>query len=88
MHAVLAGARAGGGASDGTTDAAASPSAAVPRYELCFRSLLEGDSDVSFPCDAQGRVDIDALSEQARCDYLYARAVMGRVFERPRVRAH
>ena len=87
MHAVLAGARAGGDASD-ADDAEPTPSGAATRYELCFRSLLAGDPDVSFPCDAQGRVDIDALSEQARCDYLYARALMGRVFERPLLRAH
>ena len=87
MHAVLAGAREGGDASD-AADVEPKPPVAATRYELCFHSLLAGDPDVSFPCDAQGRVDIDALSEQARCDYLYARAVMGRLFDRPCVRAH
>ena len=87
MHAVLAAVREGGDASD-AAGAEPMPTAGATRYELCFQSLLAGDPDVSFPCDAQGRVDIDALSEQARCDYLYARAVMGRLFDRPCVRAH
>lgn len=57
-------------------------------FELCFHSLVDTHRAMSFPCDAAGQVDIDALSEQARHDYLYCRAVIGRVFGRPAVRAH
>lgn len=56
-------------------------------YELCFHSLLATESALSFPCDAHGRVDMDALSDRARADYLYARTVIGRVFRPPAIRA-
>lgn len=56
------------------------------RYELRFDSLFVEGRAMSFPCDATGRVDLDALSERARCNYLYARAVVGREFSTPAVR--
>jgi hypothetical protein len=34
--------------------------------------------ELVFPCDAQGRVQRDALADRARNNYLYARAVVGR----------
>lgn len=55
-------------------------------YELRFDSLFVEGRGLSFPCDAQGRVDLDALSERARSNYLYARAVVGREFGTPSVR--
>lgn len=55
-------------------------------YELRFDSLFVEGRGMSFPCDADGQVDIDALSERARCNYLYARAVVGREFRTPAVR--
>jgi len=58
------------------------------RYELCFRSFADPSFTFAFPCDADGRVDLDALSDEARHDYLYARTVIGRVFRPPAVRAH
>jgi hypothetical protein len=58
-----------------------------PRYELCFDSLI-GGCVYTFPCDSAGRVDLDALSDTARLDYLYARRVIGRVFRVPAVRPH
>jgi len=61
---------------------------ASPSYELCFRSVTEPGRAVSFPCDAAGRVDLDALTEQARRDYLFARTVVGHLFDRPAVRAN
>jgi hypothetical protein len=54
-------------------------------YQLRFRSLRRADWAVAFPCDAGGRVDIDALSEQARNDYFFARTVIGREFGAPQV---
>jgi hypothetical protein len=56
-------------------------------YELRFQSLFDEGRALSFPCDAQGRVDLDALSERARGNYLYARAVVGREFATPAVQA-
>ena len=57
------------------------------RFQLSFRSLVDGGPGCTFPCDAAGQVDIDALGEQARNAYLYARALIGREFSRPTVEA-
>jgi hypothetical protein len=54
-------------------------------YELRFRSLFQEGRGLSFPCDAHGRVELDALSERARTNYLYARAVVGREYATPSV---
>lgn len=56
------------------------------RYELRFQSLVASGRGYAFPCDPQGRVDLDCLSEQARNDYLYARAVVGRELAAPAVK--
>ncbi len=55
-------------------------------YELRFQSLFDEGRAFVFPCDAQGRVDLDSLSERARHNYLYARAVIGREVSMPSVR--
>ncbi|HJW11254.1 MAG TPA: hypothetical protein VJ598_05695 [Albitalea sp.] len=47
------------------------------QYELRFRSLFNEGRAYAFPCDAAGHVDMDALSDRARENYLYARAVIG-----------
>lgn len=54
-------------------------------YELRFRSLFDEGRAYAFPCDAQGHVDLDALSDRARDNYLYARTVVGREFATPAV---
>jgi len=46
-------------------------------YELRFQSLFNARRAYAFPCDASGRVDMDALSDRARNKYLFARAVVG-----------
>ena len=56
-------------------------------FELRFRSLFNEGRALTFPCDATGHVELDTLSERARANYLYARAVIGREFEFPAVRA-
>ena len=53
------------------------------RFELRFQSLFNTGRALSFPCDAAGQVDMDALSERQRESYLYARAVVGREFSLP-----
>lgn len=53
-------------------------------FQLCFRSLF-GGRGFAFPCDGDGRVRMDDLSEQARLNYLYARAMVGRELAAPAV---
>ena len=59
-------------------------SSSVAVFRLCFRSLFGGRGFV-FPCDACGRVNLDGLSEQARNNYFYARAMVGRELAAPAV---
>lgn len=54
-------------------------------YQLRFCSLFDPGRAFAFPCDATGRVDMDALSERARANYFYARTVVGREFTTPQV---
>lgn len=54
-------------------------------YELRFKSLFDEGRAYSFPCDVSGSVNMDALSERARNNYLYARAVIGRELAMPAV---
>jgi hypothetical protein len=58
---------------------------AVPPFELRFESLFHSGRALSFPCDARGQVELDALSERARRNYFYARTVVGREFATPTV---
>ena len=48
------------------------------RFEIRFRPILEGRTGYSFPCNRHGDVELDALGERARNDYLFARALVGR----------
>lgn len=52
-------------------------------YELRFESLFQAGRALAFPCDAQGGVRLDSLSERARQNYLFARAVVGREYASP-----
>jgi hypothetical protein len=52
-------------------------------YELRFESLFHSGRALAFPCDAQGSVPLDALSDRARQNYLFARAVVGREYATP-----
>ncbi|HSV70042.1 MAG TPA: hypothetical protein VLI72_08015 [Methylibium sp.] len=56
-------------------------------YELRFDSLFVEGRGLAFPCNAAGLVDIDRLSDRARRNYLYARAVIGREYRYPAVRS-
>jgi len=56
-------------------------------HVLWFRSLFREGHALAFPCDAQGRVDMDSLSERARNNYPYARTAVGREFAAPAVQA-
>ena len=54
-------------------------------FVLCFRSIFNTGRGYAFPCDANGRVDLDQLSERVRINYLYARAMVGRELGVPAV---
>ncbi len=66
-----------------STFAALAQSAA--NFHLRFQSLFNPGRALTFPCDERGQVELDALSERARQNYLYARAVVGRDFAVPAV---
>ena len=55
-------------------------------YELRFESLFHTGRALAFPCDAAGGVRLDALSERALQNYLFARAVVGRDYASPTIR--
>ncbi len=52
-------------------------------YELRFQSLFHAGRALAFPCNAQGDVYLDALTERARENYLFARAVVGHEYATP-----
>lgn len=56
---------------------------AAAAFFLRFGSLFDEGRALTFPCDAEGHVQLDTLSERARTNYLYARAVVGREFTAP-----
>lgn len=56
-------------------------------YELHFVNLFNAGRGYVFPCDAQGHVNLDALSERARLNYFYARVMVGRELSAPVARA-
>ena len=56
-------------------------------YQLCFRSLFHSGRGYAFPCDPAGQVDLDNMSERARNNYFYARAMVGRELSAPAVEA-
>jgi hypothetical protein len=53
------------------------------RYELRFTGLFNRGRGYAFPCDAQGHVDIDELTDRGRTNYLFARAVVGTELSAP-----
>ena len=59
--------------------------ATASRYQLCFRSLFHDGRGFAFPCDPTGQVDLDGMSERARNNYFYARAMVGRELSVPAV---
>ena len=61
------------------------PHLPLPRFELRFESLFNPGRGLAFPCDERGRVELDTLTERARSNYLYARAVVGREYATPAV---
>ncbi len=68
-----------------TTSISSDPAYAA--FELRFSSLFVEGRGYSFPCDAAGQVDLDALSERARNNFFFAHSVIGRDFAAPAVQA-
>lgn len=56
------------------------------QFELRFQSFFDSGRGFSFPCDREGRVDLDRLSDRARDNYLFARALVGRDLAVPAIR--
>ncbi len=54
-------------------------------FEVRFNSLFAEGRALAFPCDAQGRVDLNHLPNRARCNYLFARTMVGRDFSPPQL---
>ena len=54
-------------------------------HVIRYQPLSGREPELAFPCDARGRVEMDALSDRARNNYLYARAVVGRVYAAPAI---
>ncbi len=54
-------------------------------FEIRFPSLFHEGRALTFPCDAQGHVELDAMPERVRENYLFARAMIGREYAMPRV---
>ena len=54
-------------------------------HQLCFRSLFHSGRGYAFPCDCDGQVDLDTMSENARNNYFYARAMVGRELSAPAI---
>jgi hypothetical protein len=56
-------------------------------FEIRFQSLFREGRALAFPCDREGHVDLDAVSERARNNYFFARAAIGLEYAMPVIRA-
>ncbi len=57
----------------------------IARYELRFQSLFHTGRGLTFPCDPQGEVHWDAMTEGARASFLRAQGGVGREYASPAV---
>jgi len=49
-------------------------------FQLRFRSFVGEANEFTCACDAAGHVVMDEMSERARSSYLFARAMVGRLY--------
>ena len=56
-------------------------------FQLRFRSLVGEANEFTCPCDAAGHVVMDEMDERARSSYLFARAMVGRLYAPPEITA-
>jgi hypothetical protein len=68
-------------------DATMNNDLAAQEFQLRFQSLFDSGRGFAFPCDPAGHVNIDSLSERARNNYFFARAMVGRELSVPAVEA-
>lgn len=61
------------------------PSASDSQHVLRFESLFHPGRGIVVPCDDQGHVDLDTLSDRMRTAYFGARAMVGREYAYPKV---
>lgn len=54
-------------------------------WALEFPSLCNDPCAYVFPCDEWGNVSLDDLGRSAVLDYFFARRMVGRLLDRPRV---
>jgi hypothetical protein len=54
-------------------------------FEVRYASLFVAGRVLAFPCDARGRVDLDALPDRARDNYFFARTLVGKDYSTPRI---
>jgi hypothetical protein len=71
---------------DMASDRTPSTPSVAAGFEMHFQSLLHEGHALAFPCDREGHVDLDAMSERVRNSYFFARALVGHDFTRPAVR--
>ena len=58
---------------------------AAARYELRFQSLFHTGRGLVFPCDRDGEVHWDAMTDGARAAFLRAQGSVGREYASPAV---
>ena len=58
---------------------------AALHFEVRFQSLFHSGRALVFPCDSDGHVELDDFSERARANYLFAKAMVGREYDLPRI---
>jgi hypothetical protein len=54
-------------------------------FQLSFRSLFNSGRGFAFPCNERGDVDMCHMTDRARNNYLFARAMVGRDLSPPAV---
>ena len=57
----------------------------IARYELRFQSLFHAGRGLAFPCDPQGEVHWDAMTDGARAAFLRAQGSVGREYASPAI---
>jgi hypothetical protein len=55
------------------------------RFQIRFQADLPVGYARSFPCDAQGNVDMDRLTEADRSEYLFARIMVRCARTKPQI---
>jgi len=68
-----------------TTDAGDGALPITAAYELVY-APIHGGCGYAFPCNESGAVELNALGQRARGNYLLARTLVGRDFYAPTVR--